>query len=106
MSGTASDKEREVEFPGWYITFQTAVLQQLPRPGDGKGGTLDQFTVEAWVGNQKAMKAALATFTQTMPYYVDHGKVNSRQPCFERNKYGHIVLSITGLDLTGEQEIK
>lgn len=46
MSGTA--------FPGWYVTFQAAVLQQLPRPD-----VIDKMAAESWSGNQSALKTAL-----------------------------------------------
>lgn len=42
------------QVPGWYITFQTAVLMQLPRPGQ-----IDQNTAEVWSGNQGALKGVL-----------------------------------------------
>ena len=53
MSKTTS---QDSGFPGWYITLQTAVLNQLPRPGE-----LDQVTAEGWQKNQKALKEALET---------------------------------------------
>ena len=43
-------------FPGWYITFQTAVLQQLPRPGVG----ITQEEAEALFSNQAELKRRLA----------------------------------------------
>lgn len=44
-NGTAS-------IPGWYITFQQAVLAQLPRD-------IDQITAEGWTDNQKGLKNTL-----------------------------------------------
>jgi len=42
-------------FPGWYVNFQAALLQQAPRPGE-----LDQETAEGWAHNQAALKKILA----------------------------------------------
>lgn len=44
-----------LEIPGWYVKFQTAVLEQLPRPGK-----LNQIMAEGWSRNQDALKKALA----------------------------------------------
>lgn len=44
-------------FPGWYVTFQVAVLQQLPRPEDG----ITKEEAEALSGNQAELKLRLAT---------------------------------------------
>jgi hypothetical protein len=46
--------ETAFEFPAWYLEFQTAVLKQLPRPGD-----IDQTTALGWERNQKALKKLL-----------------------------------------------
>lgn len=43
-------------FPRWYITFQTAVLQQLPRPD-----VIDQVTGLGWADNQEGLQRALAS---------------------------------------------
>ncbi len=45
------------EFPGWYVEFQTAVLRQLPRPGE-----IDQTTAKDWGDNQAGLKKNLADF--------------------------------------------
>jgi hypothetical protein len=47
--------ETAFEFPAWYLEFQTAVLKQLPRPGD-----IDQTTALGWERNQNALKKNLA----------------------------------------------
>ncbi|MFH0814503.1 MAG: hypothetical protein V1902_00195 [Candidatus Falkowbacteria bacterium] len=52
MSRTTS---QDSGFPGWYVTFQTAALNQLPRPPE-----LDQVTAEGWIKNQGALKKVLA----------------------------------------------
>ncbi len=41
-------------FPGWYVKFQTAVLEQLPRPGE-----IDQKMAKWWFNNQKVLKRNL-----------------------------------------------
>lgn len=48
MSGTAS-------VPGWWVEFQSAVLRQMPRPGE-----IDQATAESWNSNQRGLKKVLA----------------------------------------------
>lgn len=45
--------------PGWYVEFQSSVLRQLPRPGDGLQN-IDQITAGGWVKNQAALKNVLA----------------------------------------------
>lgn len=40
--------------PGWYITFQTDVLSQLPRPGQ-----IDYETASGWHGNREALNGTL-----------------------------------------------
>jgi hypothetical protein len=57
MSSTASENTEKV--PGWYIEFQAAVLQQLPRLGNSEG-QIDQVTAQGWSKNQKALKKNLA----------------------------------------------
>jgi hypothetical protein len=42
------------EFPGWYITFQTDVLSQLPRPGE-----LSEDVADGWHTNRESMKRVL-----------------------------------------------
>lgn len=42
------------EIPGWYITLQTAVLSQLPCPGEISEGIAD-----GWHGNREALKKTL-----------------------------------------------
>lgn len=48
------------EIPGWYITFQAAVLQQLPRPEDG----VDKVTALRWDKDQRGLKQKLASLVQ------------------------------------------
>lgn len=43
------------KIPGWYITFQAALLMQAPRPDQ-----IDQATAEEWSGNQGNLKKVLA----------------------------------------------
>lgn len=50
-------------FPGWYVTFQVAVLQQLPRPEDG----ITKEEAEALTGNQAELKLRLATIGGRQP---------------------------------------
>jgi len=50
MSGTPFD-----DFPGWYVSFQTAVLKQLPRPGD-----ITWVIARDWLKNQGTLKEVLS----------------------------------------------
>lgn len=43
------------EIPGWYIKFQSDVLQQLPRPEDG----MDKVTALRWDKDQRGLKQNL-----------------------------------------------
>lgn len=45
------------EIPGWYITFQAAILQQLPRPEDG----MDKVTALRWDKDQRVLKQHLSS---------------------------------------------
>lgn len=45
----------EVEFPGWYVEFQTNVLRQLPRPGN-KPDQIDKVTAEKLGKDSATMK--------------------------------------------------
>jgi hypothetical protein len=55
MSGTPS-------IPGWYITFQAAVLKQLPRPGK-----IDQATAEQWSNDQSKLSDTLGQTLALFP---------------------------------------
>jgi hypothetical protein len=43
------------DFPGWYVTFQTDILSQLPRPGE-----LSEDVADGWHANRESMKRALS----------------------------------------------
>ncbi len=43
------------EIPGWYIKFQSDILQQLPRPEDG----MDKVTALRWDKDQRGLKQNL-----------------------------------------------
>lgn len=45
-------------FPRWYISFQVAALQQLPRPGE-----IDKRTVDWWYKHQEEFKKVLSTLS-------------------------------------------
>lgn len=53
--GTAMCDGTTSKVPGWWMTFLTAVVQQMPRPDQ-----IDQATAEEWTGNQGALKKVLA----------------------------------------------
>ena len=53
--GTAMCDGTTSKIPGWYITFQAALLMQAPRPDQ-----IDQATAEEWSGNQGNLKKVLA----------------------------------------------
>jgi hypothetical protein len=55
MSKTTSRDEGGGSFPGWYVKFQAAVLEQMPRPGQ-----LDFDTAKGWLTGQSELKAVLA----------------------------------------------
>jgi len=55
MSKTTSYAEVKESVPGWYVKFQAAVLEQLPRPD-----RLDADTAKRWLSKQSELKDALA----------------------------------------------
>ena len=67
MSSTAS--ENTEKFPGWYIDLQVAALQQLPRPGSGKG-QIDQATAQSWTRDQASLKYAFSSALLPDPVVV------------------------------------
>lgn len=85
-------------FPGWYVTFQTAVLLQLPRPEDG----ITKEEAEALFGNQAELKLRLANIGTGKP--LEQGK--STPPAKFKTPDGTIIRNIkVNRTLTGKQAV-
>lgn len=88
MRSTAlSDTSGTEEIPGWYIEFQTAVLRQLPRPGQ-----IDKSIAQGWTDNQKSLRDNLSECLVPPPKW--------------REEDGVIYFSVTSDGTTGEDWIK
>ncbi|HAT68499.1 MAG: hypothetical protein A2481_01850 [Candidatus Yonathbacteria bacterium RIFOXYC2_FULL_47_9] len=59
------------EIPGWYIKFQSDVLQQLPRPEDG----MDKITALRWDRNQRALKQNLSSLVTPPKTNLSDGRL-------------------------------
>lgn len=72
---------------GQQANFHAAVLKALPRD-------LDPSEAHYWEMNGKSLTEVLRS-ALTAPYFFP-----------ERNRHGHIVLTITGHDISGSKEVK
>lgn len=61
---------------------------------------------ELSLGQIEALVNKLGGMEGVKRFLADRSEVILKKDLFERNEHGHIVLTITGLDLTGAQEIE
>lgn len=88
---------------GQQANFIAAVTKALPRD-------INHGTARDWEQNGEALAEALREALCLQQSQFQRAEALREALClqqsqFQRNEYGHIVLRLTGIDLTGEQEI-
>lgn len=104
MSSTAS--ENTEKFPGWYIDLQVAALQQLPRPGNGKG-QIDQATAQSWTRDQASLKHAFsgALLPDTVAVSTESEKVE-QQKAVLTNRLKKLSTGKSAVNIIGMPRMK